>query len=140
MPQATLLDDVCTSVGYTATCVLSAWFGGRKLYVPGTARADHPLCGLLGRSALAALVRDWGGQELKIPSQRTATRMLRDRRACELFAEGWTAARVADDLGIGVRRAEQLRRELESNGWLAFATGRASRNSERAGSCAIQAP
>lgn len=127
MPQATVLDDICTSVGYTATCVLSAWFGGRKLYVPGAARPDHPLVDLIGLPALRALVRDWSGQELKVPTHRTAARFERDRRACELFAEGWTAERVAIDLGIGVRRAEQLRRELEASGWLAYATGRRER-------------
>ena len=138
MPQATLLDDICASVGYTATCVISAWFGGRKLHVPVQAHPDHPLAVLIGHAALRALVRDWAGDDLKIPTHRTAARLHRDRRACELFAEGWTPARVADDLGIGVRRAEQLRRELDANGWLAFATGR--QNSERAGSSASPAP
>ena len=127
MQQATLLDDISATVGFTATCVLSAWFGGRKLYVPATAAPDHPLVSLIGSSALRALVRDFGPGDLKIPSHRTAVRFHRDRRACELFAEGWTAARVATELDIGVRRAEQLRRELTENGWLAFATGQRQR-------------
>ena len=131
MPQATLLDDICANVGYTATCVISAWFGGRKLHVPVRAHPDHPLASLIGASALRALVAEFGGDDLKIPTHRTAARYHRDRQACELFAEGWTPERVANDLGIGVRRAEQLRRELEANGWLAYAAGR--KNSERAG-------
>lgn len=127
MPHATILDDVAATVGYTAACVLCAWYGGRKLYVPGEARPDHPLVSLIGASALRALVQEFGGADLKIPSHRTVVRMYRDRQACELFAEGWTPERVANDLGIGVRRAEQLRRELEANGWLAYATGRRDR-------------
>lgn len=127
MLQATLLDDISATVGFTAACVLSAWFGGKKLYVPATATADHPLVSLIGTSALRALVAEFGGGDLKIPAHRTSVRFYRDRRACELFAEGWTPARVADELDIGVRRAEQLRRELAANGWLAFATGRRGR-------------
>lgn len=124
MHPATILDDLASVIGYTATCALSAWYGGKTLYVPAKAGPDHPMSRLIGESALRALVREFGSEILKIPGDHVAIRMRRDRIACERFAEGWIPSRVADDLGIGLRRAQQLRIELEACGWLAYAVGR----------------
>ena len=124
MHTATLLDDLASVIGYTATCALSAWYGGKTLYVPAKASPDHLMCRLIGESALRALVREFGSEILKIPGDNTAVRMRRDRAACEGFAAGRSAACVAADLGIGLRRAQQLRGDLEACGWLAYAVGR----------------
>ena len=124
MHHASLLDDLSSVIGFTATNVIAAWYGGRTLYVPAKAGPDHPMCRLIGESALRALVREFGAEILRIPGDHVALRMRRDRIACERFAEGWTPARVADELGIGLRRAQQLRVELDACGWLAYAVGR----------------
>ena len=124
MPKASLLDDISSVIGFTATCVLSAWYGGKNLYVPAKAGPDHPMCSLIGDSALRALVREFGSEVLAIPGDRAAGRFSRDRRISERFAEGWTPGRVADEFAISVRRAEQLRVELTEWGWVAYASGR----------------
>ena len=127
MPQASILDDVSSVIGFTATSVLCAWYGGCQLYVPAKAGPDHPLVDLIGEAALRALVREFGSEHLKIPGDRSTTRYRRDRSISERFAEGWTPTRVADEFGLSLRRVEQLRAELTDWGWVAYAAGRRTR-------------
>lgn len=124
MLLGSVLDDLSPVVGFTATLALAAWWADRNLYVPATARADHPLARVIGLPALRALVVEYGGQTLAIPADVQALRFRRDRAICERFAEGWTPARVADEFELSLRRAEQLRSELLERGWLEFAEGR----------------
>lgn len=121
---STVADDVCAEIGYTATCALLAWHGGRTLYVPqhlDRAGRPHPLARVIGEPALRALVRAWGGETLRLPEPTLQARMVRDRLIAERFAEGVTPARVAAELGLTERRAQQLRAELAERGWLAYA-------------------
>lgn len=122
-----VLDDLSPVVGFTATLALAAWWADRNLYVPASARPDHPLASVIGLPALRALVAEFGGQTLAIPADVQALRFRRDRAICERFAEGWTPARVADEFELSPRRAEQLRVDLIARGWLDFAAGRLSK-------------
>lgn len=122
-----VLDDLSPVVGFTATLALAAWWADRNLYVPASARPDHPLAAVIGLPALRALVAEFGGQTLAIPADVQALRFRRDRAICERFAEGWTPARVADEFELSPRRAEQLRADLIARGWLDFAAGRLSK-------------
>lgn len=122
-----VLDDLSPIVGFTATLALAAWWADRNLYVPASARPDHPLASVIGLPALRALVAEFGGQTLAIPADVQALRFRRDRAICERFAEGWTPARVADEFELSPRRAEQLRADLVARGWLDFAAGRLSK-------------
>ena len=125
MMQGTILDDLAASVGYTATRAIVTWWAGRTLYVPAQLRPGHPLASIIGEPALRALVRDFGSEILKIPSDAQDGRFRRDRSICERYCEGWTTHRVADEFDISVRRAEQIRAELVERGWMDFARGRA---------------
>lgn len=123
MLQSTLLDDLAPVIGFTATCALAAWYGGRMLYVPSRYYPTHPLARLIGPSALRRLVEELGSEALKIPTAAGVEQMRRERRACEMYAEGQSAADVAAELLVTVRRAEQMRVELLERGWLEFAAG-----------------
>jgi hypothetical protein len=126
MSRATTLDDICHVIGYTAACALATWYGGKRLYVPGAAVVAgrvHPLARVIGEPALRALVREWPGEHLAVPHARTADRMARDRRLCELAAEGASVAAMAIALGLSTRRVGQLLAELQARGWLAHAGG-----------------
>ena len=109
MLQSTLLDDLAPVIGFSATCALAVWYGGRMLYVPSRYYPGHPLARLIGPSALRRLVEEMGSEALKIPAAAGVDQMRRERRACEMFAEGRTTADVAAELAVTVRRAEHSR-------------------------------
>lgn len=117
------LDDLAPVIGYRATRVIVAWFAGRRLHVPAKAAPDHPLATLLGPTAFGALVRQFAGCRLLIPTEGDEMRYKRDRNVAELIAAGWALPRVADHVGLSVRRVEQIRAEVVRNGWLEYAKG-----------------
>jgi hypothetical protein len=119
--QASNLDDVAGVIGYTATRILSAWYAGRSLYVPGRARDDHPLARLIGPAALRALVREFASIQVAIPPEAEDDRFRRDRRIAAALVAGQTAKQIADNESLTVRRVEQIRAELVSSGWLEYA-------------------
>lgn len=134
------LDDVCASVGYTATRVIAAWFGGRELLVPGTYQADHPLRFLIGDSALQALVRDLAGERLQIPHATHDERYRRERVVAELIAKGVSNDAIAQLLDLSSRRVEQLRSELELRGWLVYVSAPRMRLRGRPANGALPTP
>ncbi len=121
--NASDLDDLCPVIGYRATRIIAAWFAGKKLHVPSRANVGHPLDRLLGSSAFAALVREYGAQGFHVPTTAEDDRYRRDRQIAERFAAGATADTVADELGLTVRRVEQIRVDLVADGWLQYAQG-----------------
>lgn len=123
MLQSTVLDDLAPVIGFTATCALAVWYGGRMLYVPSRYYPGHPLARLIGPSALRRLVEELGSESIKVPAAAGVEQMRRERQACEMYADGRSAADVAAALGVTQRRAEQMRVELEERGWLEFAAG-----------------
>lgn len=123
MLRSTLLDDLAAVVGYSATCALCAWWGGRTLYVPARYSPAHPLARVIGPSALRRLVAEFGSEALSVPSDAGVAQYQRERRACEMYADGCTALEVAAALQVTERRAQQLRVELAERGWLEFVAG-----------------
>ena len=117
------LDDVCSVVGYTATRVLAAWFGGTNVMVPRQALDEHPLSLLLGASAYRALVREFAGHVISVPKADDEWRYYRDRVIAERFADGATPAQIAIEMNLTPRRVEQLRTDLVERGWLRYASG-----------------
>lgn len=117
------LDDICSVIGYTATRVLTAWFGGRFVAVPKNADPDHPLAVLLGFSAFRALVEAFGSQGLRIPTAGDEWRYYRDRVVAERISEGVTIEQIAAEVNLTVRRVQLLRTDLIERGWIAYASG-----------------
>lgn len=108
-----LLDDISSVVGYTATIKLRTWFAGQCVHVPVEARPDHVLVGILGLPALRALVREWGGTPLWIPSDGAECRYRRDREIALALAAGAPLAEVAARFGVTPRRVQQIGDEWE---------------------------
>lgn len=117
------LDDIAPVIGYRATRIVVAWFAGRQVWVPREARDDHPLRLLLGPSAFMALVREFGGRKIAVPSTSDEALYVRNRQIAEYLAAGWQCERIGRALGITARRVEQIRAELVRNGWLTYAQG-----------------
>lgn len=117
--ENSVLDDVCAVVGYTATRIIVAWYGGRSLYVPASVVDKHPLATLIGLPALRALSREFGGgAALQIPSRALEDRYQCHQRIAAMLAAGATNAEVAETVGLTLRRVQQLRVELAGLGWI----------------------
>lgn len=123
MLRPSVLDEVCNSIGYTATCAVAALFAGRYLYVPSVYRIDHPLAQLIGHDSLRQLVADYGGDRVCVPSGEGGERFRRDWRIAQALCETGDAAAIAEAEGLTVRRVEQIRSELVERGWLEWAAG-----------------
>lgn len=115
------LDDVCPSIGYTATCMLQEWYAGRVLYVPVAFTPDHPLALVIGEPAFRALCRDWPGELLRIPSPFGARVVQRERRVAEMLAAGRTPGEIANELEVSPRWVQRLQHVLQARGWIEFA-------------------
>ena len=122
--QNTVYDDIAASVGFTAAFALMTWFEKRRLYVPHQALPSHPLATLIGLPALRALVRDFGGEDLWLPSAQEYERFARNRDIAVRLAAGDTAAQVGQRVGLSERRVEQIRDDLLADGLLTLAEGR----------------
>lgn len=121
--NASDLDELAPVIGYRATRIVAAWFAGRDLHTPRDFSFDHPLCRLLGESAFRALVKEYPSERFRIPSNEDDDRCRRDRRIAESFVAGRTGGEIAVDLGLTVRRVEQIRVELVENGIIEYSQG-----------------
>lgn len=103
-------------IGFTATCVLTAWYGGRSVYVPTSASEDHVLALLVGMPALRRLIAfcdemDSPDRVLCMPVSPMvyAQKVRRDLRVVELMRrKGASAEMVAGNTGLTVRRVQQI--------------------------------
>lgn len=115
----TTADDICGAVGYTATSLICAWFGGRNLYVPLRAMGEHPLARLIGISALERLVAAFPGEHLAVPDERWRRAADRSKRTVALLiSQGKEDGEIAERTGLTKRRVNQLRREVGLEGLL----------------------
>lgn len=111
-----VLEDVSAEIGYTATSLLVAWFGGANLYVPAAADESHPVSRLIGYAAFRRLVTAYGSETLWIPGGHLEAMDRRDRLIAERLARGAAIREIAAEFGITERRAQQLRTHVENKG------------------------
>lgn len=136
----TTLDDICACVGFTATTVLQAWYGGRSIRLPDRLTADWGIAHLVGSSAARALWQrfrvELGMERLTIPNGAEARRYERNVQIARMLADGATLPEVGRRFRITLRQVQNLRRDLVADGWLWYdaATGGARLPRGRAGS------
>lgn len=111
-----VLEDVSAEIGYTATSLLVAWFGGANLYIPATADKSHPVARLIGHAAFRRLVAAYGSETLWIPCGHLEAMDRRDRLIAERLARGAGTREIAAEFGITERRVQQLRTHVERKG------------------------
>lgn len=78
-------------------------YAGQEFRVPVKLRSDSPLIPVIGVEAANALVSACGGTEWQIPSNR-------ERRVCELYAEGKSPNEIATALTMTTRGVRRLLR------------------------------
>ena len=70
----TTIDDVCATIGFSATIRLVGWFGGSNVYVPEQVDDGHKLAAVLGISAARALCSEFGSQTIWVPADPAGDR------------------------------------------------------------------
>ncbi len=85
-------------------------FGRKRLYIPRTITADHPLAQLIGFAAACQLAAKRGRERWKIPSGKATLTL---QRVFKLLDRGLTAAEIAGELQLD---PSQVRRILKSLG------------------------
>ncbi|QRQ86264.1 hypothetical protein [Cupriavidus oxalaticus] len=108
-----VLEDVSAEIGYTATSLLVAWFGGANLYVPAAADENHPVSRLIGLPAFRRLVAAYGSETLAIPEGHLEEIDRRNRLIAQLIAKGKGSKEIAQITGLTERRVQQLRTKIE---------------------------
>lgn len=116
--QNTLLDDLSAEIGFTATCVLSAMYGGKSLYIPRDADPNHQIAKLIGVSAFRALVKSpFGGTNIRfMPRNKAYLRFARWRVVKDMILDGKSANHIAEAVGITTNGVNNIRRTMEQNG------------------------
>jgi hypothetical protein len=113
----TTLDDLASTIGFSATARLAAWYGDAgNLYVPAAAEASHVLTRLIGLAAARRLSEQWGGEHLAIPRLRDHEDDVRKNRIGRMLEKGFNTAEIARLERISERRVQQVCRELELAG------------------------
>lgn len=109
----TALDDISAVIGYTPTTVLAGMFGGRIVYVPLQVLEGHYLYRLIGERSFVRLVREFGGQDLFIPTSAVHTRYTRWRVVRDMLLAGKSVRDVCDETGFTPKHVHNIRRYLE---------------------------
>lgn len=116
-----VLEDIGAEIGYTATCSLVDWFGGRTLYIPESFDDSHDIARVIGARAFARLVRmadSFDGRLICLPIDFQRELLRRDRLICALIARGAGTKEVAKVAIITERQVQNIRRRLEADGLL----------------------
>lgn len=112
------LDDIAVLIGFSNTVKLSAWYSARrgKMYIPAKVTEEHKLVKLIGMSAACKLTKEWGGEELIVPTMQVLDNEILRRRIARMFEQGFSSREIALDLKMDERRVQQICRELEAEG------------------------
>lgn len=115
-PTNTTLDDICAEIGYSATNVLVAWYGGDYVRVPVEVSAENPITRAIGMSAMRRFVESWGGQRLWVPAAHRFTVEQRDRVIADLLKSGIKEREIGGAIGLSERRVQQIHERLARDG------------------------
>ena len=103
-----LLREVAERVSPEAALKLVTVLGGQRIQIPTTAR-NSKLIDLVGQNVATVLIDLYGGTSISVPNFHS--RIAEERRRHVLTNPLKSANRLASDLGITVRRVEQIRSE-----------------------------
>ena len=106
-----ILDEIAMVAGQDVADTVARAFGGRTLYVPARLPKEHPLVEALGDEAAAILSQHFKvgrtGISLLIPMGKHAEATA--QKVIDLSNSGWTAPRIASELGIHIRTVYRIR-------------------------------
>ncbi len=106
-----ILRDLVDLIGVTETMSIVEHYGGVRLYVPAKFDPEHPLIGVVGHKAAAALVEYAKGDSFDIPKADAALRAVRNRRIREQYQQSCKTQR---DLALEYRLTDRQIRTILS--------------------------
>jgi hypothetical protein len=119
------VEDLGSTLGYSATAALVDWFGGGLLYVPNEASEAHAICKVIGLPAFVRLCKEWGGKEIWVPLGYQREQDRRDRMIAVLLALGLGSKQVGSVAGMSERHVQAVRFRLENMGVMPLILSRA---------------
>lgn len=108
-PTTETLIDV---LGISTAVKLLDRFGGRDLYVPREATADHPITCQIGPQPAERLCRAFGGRQIRLPVMASVLRRRRDDDIARRRAAGAKIVELADEFELTTSRIHQILRRL----------------------------
>lgn len=114
----TTLDDIAHVIGFSAAVRISAYYGGRDLYVPTEVSELHPIAKLIGVSRTRAMVNEWPGDRISIPTLSFVSQEERHAKVLYRTLRGFSASEISQELNISKRRVHQIQRGFCDSGIL----------------------
>lgn len=95
-----VMRNLCDALGYADAIHVARKWGGRYLYVPHHIAHDHALALSLGYEAAQRLRTHFGGETLKLPSERNALLDARNAAIVEAHKAGETQESIGLRFGL----------------------------------------
>ena len=116
----TMIDDICSVIGFNATMHLVSWVGGENLYIPYKVNLNekHLLSKLLGINIAIKLCDEWPSQVIQVPTLRSFDDLRKRKKIVRMFEMGYSTREIAANFQMTRRRAEQIRREFDDVGMI----------------------
>jgi hypothetical protein len=111
-------EEIAEKIGFTATCTLIAWYGGRKVWIPQVAKAEDEMARILGLPSYKALVAEYGSNHLVVPTDTFRDTARRDRVIYNLLRIGYGTRDIGAMVGLTQRAIQALRVRFEEIGLL----------------------
>lgn len=108
---STTLQAIARVIGEPAAIRLSAYFGGRQLYVPHRPRPDSELVQVLGEDLAELLAKRYGGLYHDVPLGCG-----RRARLIQMRREGHTISAIAQEVGCTTRYVYQVLASYRADG------------------------
>ncbi len=108
-----IAEDLGAVIGFSNTILVCGVWGGKTLYVPEKTSTGHRLAGLLGATAFARLVEEFGGETLTIPALADFGRWQRIRKAATLRLQGRSLHAIAALTGVTYQQVKNDIRSAE---------------------------
>lgn len=108
-----MAEDMGAVIGFSNTLLLCGTRGGKQLYVPEQATPGHLLETLLGESGFSAMVAEWGGETITIPSLADFGKYQRIRKCATLRLQGRSLHSIAAMTGVTYNQVKNDVRSAE---------------------------
>lgn len=114
--QNTILEDISTIIGYSATTRLTGWFGGRWLRVPLRYSDEHLIARIIGPQAFSRLVTAMPGEFFFVPQDMQLPMMRRNRVVFDMLCKGERLKTISEAVRLSERQVYGIRRKLREAG------------------------
>lgn len=103
-----LLDRMADQFGVDKALAFAQAHGGRRLYLPARARADHPVARGFGLAVLRWLIEEVGAAEWVLVPKAAGASIVQQVQLCQaLRDQGFSRNQIAEKTGLHFRTVER---------------------------------